>query len=331
MKRLFLMSTLCVVVLSAFALKRDPVYCEARLNGAETKIEFHIVDDDMRPVADAKVRALLGMNFREKGTWVDGATDTNGVFVLSGKTCGDEILLWLSKDGYYNSSKTICYATMGAEHEVKDGKWQPYGEIQLLRLRKINASSALILMSERKFSNTRCINKWLGYDIKAYDFVAPYGRGSVSDFEVFIDWDGKWLPDYKGMGVIIRFPEAFSGYCPINVIAESEFIGPYSASARFAYLKEASFSERMLDDGRWERNQFDQRKCWVVRTRCKVDDDGRMISANYAVVHNIELSCDQDGVAGICVIGAFNPTPNDTNLEPLRERRKRGKRKMLQR
>ena len=117
----------------------------------------------------------------------------------------------------------------------------------------------------------------------------------------------------------------------INVIAESEFIGPYSASARFAYLKEASFSERMLDDGRWERNQFDQRKCWVVRTRCKVDDDGRMISANYAVVHNIELSCDQDGVAGICVIGAFNPTPNDTNLEPLRERRKRGKRNMPQR
>ena len=44
-----------------------------------------------------------------------------------------------------------------------------------------------------------------------------------------------------------------------------------------------------------------------------------MISANYAVIHNIEMSCDADRVAGFCVMGLFNPTPNDTNLEPKRE------------
>ena len=73
---------------------------------------------------------------------------------------------------------------------------------------------------------------------------------------------------------------------------------------------------RVVSSYERERLLYDQHKCWVVRSRCKMDDQGRLISANYSVVHNIKFSCDKGSVGSFCVMGAFNPVPNDTNLEP---------------
>ena len=319
MKKCCLVALILLFALQAAAfatLKNDPVYRDARLNGAQTRIELHIQDDDETPVPDAKIKAYLGMNFRPRGTWIDGTTDTNGVFVIEGKTCGDEIEVFVTKDGYYDSHVVYCYAKMGEEHDVKDGKWQPYGAVTPIRLRKVRNPIPMIASVERIFNNTKCINEWIGYDLAALDFVSPQGKGKISDFEVSFDWDGKWLPDYKGMGVRIRFTEKFSGYCLKNAAVESKFLGPYSADVNASYIKEAAYYERMTEDGRREEEMFDQGKCWVVRTRCKTDDDGKLISANYAVIYNIEFSCDRDGVAGVYVKASFNPTPNDTNLEP---------------
>ena len=36
---------------------------------------------------------------------------------------------------------------------------------------------------------------------------------------------------------------------------------------------------------------------------------------NYSVIHDIVFSCKKGGMGGFSVTGAFNPTPNDTNLE----------------
>ena len=295
--------------------KKDPVYREARRNGALAKIELHIADDDGAPVPDAKIKAYLGMNFRPKGTWINGTTNTNGVFVLEGKTCGDEIEVFVTKDGYYDSHVVYCYATMGAEREVKDGKWQPYGASEKILLRKIK--EPLSAAVEGKFVHTRKLNEWIGYDLELHDFVSPHGSGKETDFLVSIDWNGKWYPDYSGMGVRLRFTEPYSGYYSCDVHAESDFKGPYAANLHEEYLREARFYEDKSNGSRMIRQRFDMSKCWVVRTRCKVDSEGRLIKANYSVVHRIGYSGGVDGTGGFRVIGAFNPTPNDTNLEPM--------------
>lgn len=316
MKKPVMVILLLMSALHTFAMKNDLAYRNARRNGAQTKLGLHITDDSGAAVPYASIKAYLGMNFRPKGTWISGTTDTNGVFVLEGKTCGDEIEVFVTKPGYYDSHVMYRYARMGAERDVKDGKWQPYGAVAPIRLRKVQNPIVLIASAERHFSNTKCINQWVGYDLAALDFVSPHGKGKVPDFEVFFDWDGKWLPDYRGMGARIRFLDDFSGYCPQSVVKESKFTSPYSAPAGATYLKEADFYERVMEDGRREEERFDQSKCWVVRTRCKIDDNGNLVLANYAIIHNIELSCDLGGVVGIYVDSAFNPTPNDTNLEP---------------
>ena len=318
MKKCLAVLMFAIASVSVNAGKKDPNFLNAIWHGADAKIELHILDDDEMPVDEAKVRAYLGMNFRPKGKWVEGTTGTNGVFVIKGKTCGDEIEVFVTKDGYYDSHVVYRYAKMGAEHEVKGGKWQPYGAEEKIVLRKIK--NPLTVAIDGRFVHTKSLNEWIGYDIEKQDFVSPYGSGEETDFQVSIDWDGKWYPDYKGMGVRLRFIEPYSGYYSCAVNEHSVFKGPYKANPEREYLKEARFYEDKTDASQHVRHRFDMNKCWVVRSRCKIDTEGRLIKANYSIVHRVGYSGSEDGIGGFRVIGAFNPTPNDTNLEPKRAR-----------
>ncbi len=318
MKMLILLPVL-LIALQSYALKRDLSYRDARRNGAMAKIVLMVVNDNGVPVSHADINVFMGMNFRPKGYTITGRTDTNGVFVISGKTCGDEIDVNVSKAGFYRTSRTFRFAEMGREHEVKDGRWQPYGETERVILRDMRNPIEMPHEDFWKFKYTKAINTWIGYDIKENDFVPPNGKGKVTDFEVYIDWNGEWLPTYTGMAVRIRFTEPFSGYYNYGINSGSEFRGPYSALGSSICQTEAEFYERVIDkETRREQSRFNPDKCWVVRSRCKVSPEGKLVEANYSVIHDVAFTCKGDGCGGFCIIGAFNPTPNDTNLEPRR-------------
>jgi hypothetical protein len=304
----------------AFARKLAPEVEHAMAYGAEAKISLKICDDKGVPVSNASVCVVFDM--MPKPHSVYGKTDTNGVYVAKGKTNGNSIRFLVGKDGYYGSEERISFVTMGKEHEVKNGKWQPYGVVENIELRKICNPQKLSVAFEREFNNTKEINSWIGFDLEKRDFIQPYGKGEIVDFEVFFDWDGKWFPDYTGMAKRIRFKDKFSGYyqCANNKV--SEFKGPYFALPDATYQQDADFHERVIIDPnaygrRYDRKFFDENNCWVVRSRCKVDAEGNLVSAHYSVIYNIEFGCDKGGVACICVTSAFNPIPNDTNLEDI--------------
>ena len=317
MKKAIVLLLVLSAAIVAFALKKAPAYKKARLKGAEAKMELHITDDEGNVVPDANVDVFMGMNFRSQGYWLKGKTDTNGVFTVYGKTCGDEIEIMLSKEGFYDSNKKMCFATMGAERDVNDGKWQPYGERHDLVLRRIHNPVA-VKIGKGEFALTKHLNRWLGFDLQKHDFVRPYGIGDTADFEVMIEWNGKWLPDYTGMGVRIRFTVPCSGYYEQPIFSASKFRGPYSADTGKAFNTAATFDEQVVGPTKRIQHLFDDNKCWVVRSRCKVDEEGEIISANYSVVHKIGFCGEPDGRGGVRIMGAFNPTPNDTNLEPKR-------------
>lgn len=316
------LTVMCLLALPYIVLARKlaPGVERAMAYGAEAKICLKVSDDTGAPVSNASV--CVNFDMLPTPHSVYGKTDTNGVCIVKGKTNGNKVVFLVGKDGYYGSRTEISYVPMGAEHDVKDGKWQPYGAIENIELRKIRNPAHLSVAFEREFNYTRAINTWVGFDLEKRDFVQPYGKGETMDFEVFFDWDGKWFHDYTGMGEKIRFTDKFSGYYQCAVKAVSEFRGPYSALPDARYQQDADFYERVIIDPnaygrRYERKVFDKNKCWVIRSRCKVDAEGNLVTAHYSVINNIAFGCDKGGVACICVTGAFNPTPNDTNLEDI--------------
>lgn len=107
MKRLVAVTMLTVVAASAFALRKDPEYLDARRSGALARMQIHIVDDLGHDVPDAEVNVFMGMNFRPQGHYLKGVTDTKGIYVAEGKTCGDEVVIDVAKRGLSYAERLV--------------------------------------------------------------------------------------------------------------------------------------------------------------------------------------------------------------------------------
>ena len=153
------------ILIGTFTYGRDvsPDFERAQIRGAKTRIVLKAVDDVGNPVAGASIHVLMGMNYRLKSYDIDGVTDTNGIFVVEGKTTGNEIEITAMKNGYYQPSKErLCFIGIGNEYEVKDGKWQPWGmEIPLVFREVRNPVKLISKVDGYMIPATNC---WIGFD-----------------------------------------------------------------------------------------------------------------------------------------------------------------------
>ena len=318
MKSLVFMMVVLTVTVSAFAHKKDSEYLKARKNGGELRMIVSAVDDEGNAVSNASIRVFMGMNFRPKGYWIEGVTDEDGVFLVKGKTCGDEIEIHASRDGFYSSRRKISFAEMGAEHEVKDGKWLPYGAKEVLRLRTIQKPVSLRKFGFGMGKDVPCTNKWVGVDMALGDFVKPYGNGDVPDFEVLVEWDGRPPADSNYCVANIRFIGQLSGGYYAAKVMESEYPYVYRADDGNAY-NIRQFKVVGRDKIRQDKqDSFGKDAMLVTRTRCVLDENGNLKSANYGFIRFLSVDAGWDGKPTIQLACIFNPASNDTNLEPKR-------------
>ena len=288
-------------------------------NGADARVEFHVVDDIDKPVPNAKVNVFFDMMDRSKGRRIIGDADTNGVFVAEART-GGVLEIEVSREGYYLTKDEICFITMGHEHEVKNGKWQPWGIQEKVILRPIRNPVA-VRVCLNQWLRTKVLNKWIGFDLERGDFVAPVGNGTVNDVEIKFDWDGMFGTKHNGMAVSLRFPDRFSGGYYVDRSTKSGFTGIYAADPDTIYTQDFYYHRHPIRDSKGriisvEGNGFDQSKALVVRSRCVVDENGQLVSAQYFLIENLDFACDREKRAALIFDLIYNPTPNDTNLEP---------------
>ena len=318
---LMTMVVLRVFSACAFFWGGATTFQEAYSKGAKAKVEFRVVDDAGCPVKGANVNVFFDMADRSKGRRVIAQTDTNGVCVVEEKTKGI-LEIEVSREGYYRSTDLISFIGMGHEHEVENGKWQPWGMVKQITLLPVKNPTARIADTP-DWKWTKEINKWIGFDLMKYDFVEPYGSGKDSDMEVMFDWDGAWRQEeYKGMSLKIRFPVKFAGGYYAERTPGSEYIGIYHANVNAGYTTEFTYSERVSSRNKrgyaasYERHLFDLSKVLVVRSRCKLNKDGTLKTAHYFQLYGIKFSGDSKKGASLKLLSIYNPTPNDTNLEP---------------
>lgn len=136
----------------------DAAYQRATSSGARTMIELRVIDDDDKPVPDVDVRAIFSM-----GADFDASnfkTDANGIVQVEGRTTGNSVVITFSKDGYYYSRLKLRYLKFGENRKVEGGKWQPFGEKRIVRLRRIQHPINLIRF-EKNMSVPET-NVWIG-------------------------------------------------------------------------------------------------------------------------------------------------------------------------
>jgi len=306
---------MALVACHVFAIpprRTDVGYKRAIVDGAETRFQLHVVDDDGQAVANAAIKVSFGM--REEVRNSSFMTDVAGMATVHGMTTGG-IRITIEKDGFYRSRLEFSYLRFAENRLVEGGRWQPWDEVRTARLRKIGRAEKLIFYN--KTMSVPATNVWIGLDLELGDWIRPYGQGLNPDVEVRVIWDGNEPYLCKLCKTEMRFVGAMSGAYIISNVSESEMPFPREADTNRVYCSPFVYYDRK--DGHICRATLLPTETKVARVRCKVSEKGDLLSAKYCNIRRLEASPGSHGTAVLGLAGVFNPNFNDNNLELLRK------------
>ena len=140
-----------------------------------------------------------------------------------------------------------------------------------------------------------------------------------SDIEIMAEWDGKAPIGSTMCRGELRFTKPIAGGCYVKKVVESSYPYAYEAKIDAEYaVSNIKVVNRMGDPG-FTKVPFREDSVFVTRTRCIVDEvTGKLKSANYGYIKDFMVSPSWKGKCTLRLFYVFNPTPNDTNLEPKR-------------
>ena len=282
-------------------------------------LKVNVHDEEGKPVTNAVVnvktlKRLVGVN-ANPGDYrmIVACADTNGVVTVKFDAVASDSTYWLSADGYYSPPYHDVHYKMKKDH------------LFYIEFAEHEKEESIIL---RKIKNPipmyrHCINgaKYLppengdfGYDMKIGDWVAPLGRGEVADFYIRKNYDEK----ARSTKSALFFKGKGNGAYKMKAFVDSEFRSCYVADTnavfgtlfRYEYWTHDHVNPK---DGshRTEVCDVDADECLILRTRCRFDEKGNLVSCHYSKIYGkIEIFGWLNFMSS-----AFNPTPNDANLE----------------
>lgn len=302
-----------IVPMASFSALSNLGLYNAIRNGAMVNICLHIVDTEGNPVSQARLSGGMqtgnGMNDFSP---IEGMTNTNGDYIVSGR-CSHRLRCGVRKHGYYPSEFSISYPVKDAVPEVVDGKWQPYGERRTIVLKEIRNPGVLCVFpdSPRNYRIPE-FGKWIGFDLECSDWVAPYGRGCCYDVLLKFSSMEKGMNHYRYVMDVAFTNNPHAGAYQLMKDKSSKLTTCHAADpnetykAMFSYISEQS-------PGMPRHWEYLGRDSYLVfRTRTKVDEHGKLISAHYGKILGRWL-LEKDLM--ILSDGCFNPIENDVNIE----------------
>lgn len=299
----------------------------AQRKGAKAKLVYIIVDDAGNPIPNQLVHYCWQNDYPRKRWSGDKVTDANGVVIIEDKV-GSEVAVSVRKEGFYISwEKVNFHWRAGVSPIVKDGKWQPYGEKRTLVVkRKKNPIEMKCYDWGIDGYWAPATNEWVCLDLEKGQWCAPYGAGEHADVLVRfsgsvvddLTWDTKTEISFTNM--------PYAGYYEMSKDNYSDMKSCYEASTNDASYANrtmtfTSHGARGIPPNRQTTDKLAEDKYIVFRTRCVVDDEGKLVSAHYGKLMG-EFSGGLMALGFRCAYGDqcgifFNPTPNDPNLEDM--------------
>jgi hypothetical protein len=296
------------------AMSEDKSRIIGETNGAQAKEILHVIDQDGMPVMNAQIYgSFWPSNNGEKYVLVNGLTNADGELVVTGVSKW-KLTLRVSKTGYYTSNETIDYLASTNVPVIANGKWQPYGSRRSIVLKKIENPQTLVCWNRTRKNTIPAYGKWLAFDFERCQFVAPYGGGIMPDVLLRFTLDTPSKKEYH-MKMDVSFTNMpYAGAYLMKKDEFSDFKSVYHADTNSNYQQSFSYNFDRYPHQRPIVHELGEDEYLVFRTRTKVDKKGRLKSTNYGVLYGLWSFVGPGGMK-ISFL-AFNPTPNDTNLEP---------------
>lgn len=307
---------LSMMVYSAFCgMAQDASLSKAREHGALARECLRVVDQDGCPVANARVwgGVQTGDNLNDFIP-IAGTTNTNGEYTIQEK-CTNRIRCDITKEGHYRSE--FLLTNYGYTHTVKNGKWQPFGSVTTITLRRITGLGKLVVPdgtgSDVGRRNIPIWDQWVGFDLEKFDWTSPYGKGKHSDMLIRFAADirNEYFDFKIAMDVCFtNNPYAGAYVCKKN--NDSDFTWSECAYTNKVFATKFNYVCERRPNGKRIKNILPEDAYMVFRTRTKVDGEGRLVSAHYGVISGAWLfGSETMRIGDAC----FNNAANDTMIE----------------
>jgi hypothetical protein len=294
------------------------------------EVKLNVADETGAPVAgaDASIYFLHPRN-DDQG---NGLTDEKGLFSARGSgSLGVGVVV--GKAGYY--SARIEGLSSKLDHDIKVILPRILNPIPLYAWRSSGWGPSPVLPIQ---------GEWCGFDFEAADWVTPLGKGKVADIlfrfrNEFKGWADYFRSNQEVEDEIIISKQVYEARKEVWTLDKFKLTaGKWDAVLEISFpgMGEGVFEEKtFLSYGqlkmphlaptsgyvmgwRYASNNYSPRTYrsntgFFLRTRVKMDKDGKIVSANYAkVVGDFRLDAARGSVEFAYY---FNPVPNDRNLE----------------
>lgn len=279
-------------------------------------LKVNVHDESGHPVTNAiiKIETLkkLFMGAGSKPSdfrTITAHADSNGVVSVKFDVVSTDSTYRLSADGYYQTPYHDIYYKMKKDH-LFYVELAEHEKEESVVMRKIRNPIPMFGYGPPSWLGTKLpLHGEYGFDMVVGDFLSPHGKGEVADFYILKNYDertrtGKSALLFKGRG---------NGAYKIKAFTDSRFRSCYAADTNAVFETEFRHEYVTLENrsGWREVCDVDEDECLILRTRCQYNEKGELVSCHYSKIYGkIEIRSYLNFRAY-----AFNPTPNDTNLE----------------
>jgi hypothetical protein len=299
---------LILIGLTLAILTNGPVFGQApalpdQFGPHQWTANVKVVGDDGNPIVGANVSVQYtipavpnsgGQTYGE----VKGITDTNGMFSASHTDSSLGLGIIVEKVGYYATH-------IGYQFYFDEKKRNPTFTSVLKQIGK-----PIPMYAKSLNSHVPDLDKPVGYDLVAGDWVGSYGKGINSDI-LFTGHFDKHSDGESDFTLTVSFPKAGDGI--------QEFKAPLllqDAANGMSDLRSGQMaptngyqSEWIQTDNRKPnvpiKTNRDPNRNFYFRVRTKLDENGNVVSARYGKIYGDFMQFSY----------YLNPTPNDRNIE----------------
>lgn len=269
----------------------------------EWQVTIKVVDEAGIPVGGADVQVGYFVtppkNESNEMTSRQGKTDTNGLFVATGRS---QYMLYCSARlaGFYQTA--VTHELGMVYNKPRHEPWNPTIALPLKRI-----VNPIPMYAKRVNLGMPIFDKPVGFDLEIGDWVAPSGKGVKTDI-VFTGHLAKRAEDDSDWKLVVGFPNAGDGIQTF----EKHSLPPGQGSALRSpqnALESGYQTEWVKSNSRRPGEpsvyNLDESLNFFLRVRTILDEKGNVKSAQYGKIYGDFLDFTY----------YLNPTPNDRNVE----------------
>ena len=262
----------------------------------EITLDVVVKNEQGEPLAGVEVRAYFSGPFASAPD--KAKTDVDGRVVLRGNATL-QVSVASGGDGtpWYLSGLGIIPGGIDSD---KQG-WNIKREGTLILRKKRNPTPLAVRRIELVPPS---FEKPYAYDLEIGDYVQPYGKGKTPDLvfrSVLLRNDGPMDLDYR---LDVSFSNLGDGIISTEQNLWCTLRSPHYLAPNAQYQNKWIYTRTVKPGGGGETSANPNR-CFYLRVRTKLDETGKIMSANYAKIYGDFPK----------FVYFYNPTSNDRNLE----------------